>query len=343
MESSSQRKKRNGKSKTNTSTLIKNTTITSISFPSRPKSGLERLLTERNTQWKNSLGYHRLFNAKPYHKENKFQSIRFLDLPTELRLMVYERLPVKATHIYLARGNGPNGLHAVMKSIVGLSVLRACRSIHSEATAIMDGKKEWIISQPPSFYIIVNEYESSSGFINRTPGGLDALVAYWMWYKTRPSQGISTWEEAREDLMLRKMFPDIVLDPKIYKVAQSFLHILRSRSLAFANHESPLGFIWKTKTFWTVEIALRTTPRATRLDSDDVYADLLGIAQSSRGQTSDIKFKDRPSQYRGYIRTYDGILWPGERPFPKVISLGHDVNKMEWDTYWAEGERLWDR
>jgi hypothetical protein len=66
------------------------------------------------------------------------QPFRFLDLPKDIRLMVYERLPVKVTHHSLAKGfYVPPNMVLVCKTISGINVLAACRQIHDEANAIL--------------------------------------------------------------------------------------------------------------------------------------------------------------------------------------------------------------
>jgi hypothetical protein len=71
---------------------------------------------------------------------------RFLDLPKELRLMVYERVPVKTTRHpfeFNEPGHRLNDddfdpiLDLVYKTLSGLPILATCRQINFEATPIL--------------------------------------------------------------------------------------------------------------------------------------------------------------------------------------------------------------
>jgi hypothetical protein len=82
---------------------------------------------------------------------------RFLDLPKELRLMVYERLPVKTTyhtydfnepHYVVSNESTLNSFQLVWKTLSGLSILATCRQITTEATPIIEHKLRTIESEP---------------------------------------------------------------------------------------------------------------------------------------------------------------------------------------------------
>lgn len=71
---------------------------------------------------------------------------RFLDLPKELRLMVYERLPVKVTHhtfeLDTVEGleNDLESLQLVHRTITGIAILHTSSQIHDEASTILRPK-----------------------------------------------------------------------------------------------------------------------------------------------------------------------------------------------------------
>jgi hypothetical protein len=82
---------------------------------------------------------------------------QFLDLPKELRLMVYERLPVKTTrHPFEFNEPGHNFndddfdpiLDLVYKTLSGLPIIATCRQINFEATPILDRVLRMIKSAP---------------------------------------------------------------------------------------------------------------------------------------------------------------------------------------------------
>lgn len=69
---------------------------------------------------------------------------RLLDLPKELRLMIYEQLPTKTTRRHI-----PNQAPIVVHiTLPGVELLATCRQIRSEAITILSNKLTAIASQP---------------------------------------------------------------------------------------------------------------------------------------------------------------------------------------------------
>jgi hypothetical protein len=82
---------------------------------------------------------------------------RFLDLPAELRLMVYERLPIKTTHHKLdydnltlaqLRNGEEDSVTFVHEAVSGSSILFVCRLIFSEARSILHSKAQALRLRP---------------------------------------------------------------------------------------------------------------------------------------------------------------------------------------------------
>ncbi|KAF1996379.1 hypothetical protein P154DRAFT_609092 [Amniculicola lignicola CBS 123094] len=75
---------------------------------------------------------------------------RFLDLPRELRLMVYEYIPIQKSHLHYQTSPGKSGdaMKVMFNSICGLSILRTCRSIYDEAMPILRKLLSTLESEP---------------------------------------------------------------------------------------------------------------------------------------------------------------------------------------------------
>ena len=83
------------------------------------------------------------------------QPFRFMDLPPELRLMVYERMPIVTRHhVILSEQYSTVDFTIISKRIPGISILGACRKIHWEADILR--KK---MDRARTFRIIVNWHQ----------------------------------------------------------------------------------------------------------------------------------------------------------------------------------------
>ena len=83
----------------------------------------------------------------------------FMKLPIELRLMVYERLPIQIKRHDFNRLNNPRNpsagsySFAVVSNSIDLSILTTCRQVRTEASAIMHTKMDDILQTPPRLII----------------------------------------------------------------------------------------------------------------------------------------------------------------------------------------------
>jgi hypothetical protein len=84
------------------------------------------------------------------------QTFPFMKLPTEIRLMVYECIPVqvKVDDFATIGGTAAKSRNfAVVSKHIDLSILLTCRNIHYEASAIMQKKLNDILATPPRWII----------------------------------------------------------------------------------------------------------------------------------------------------------------------------------------------
>jgi hypothetical protein len=85
------------------------------------------------------------------------QPFRFLDLPVELRLMVYERVPIKTTHHKLdydsltlaqLKNGEEDSVTFLHEAVSGSSILFACRQIFSEARSTLHFRAQALRLRP---------------------------------------------------------------------------------------------------------------------------------------------------------------------------------------------------
>jgi hypothetical protein len=103
---------------------------------------------------------HRLHNPTMTHST----PFPFLRLPKELRLMVYDFLPIRITHVFFRSWidqKWSSTLTLVVKTIPGLALLTTCKLIHSEAFPILHRKMLAVQRSPVQ--IIMNEQWFSGG------------------------------------------------------------------------------------------------------------------------------------------------------------------------------------
>jgi hypothetical protein len=105
--------------------------------------------------------------AKAHHHFADFEReglFRFLDLPKELRLMVYESLTIKTEHctykscvVYCPfeklNGKVTYMFTTVTKSLPGVMILGACKLVSDEAERIIRRKLRTILNQPPKILV----------------------------------------------------------------------------------------------------------------------------------------------------------------------------------------------
>jgi hypothetical protein len=104
-----------------------------------------------------------LYTTKNLYTMDIQQTFPFMRLPIELRLMVFECIPVQIKrHDFARKPNTSTNSqsYSIVSKSIDLSILRTCRKIHDEASAIMQGKLENILETPPRMIINLSHYIS---------------------------------------------------------------------------------------------------------------------------------------------------------------------------------------
>ena len=101
--------------------------------------------------------------------EASMDNFKFLDLPKDIRLMVYERLPAIRRHSTLSMLYNPtyNGSSTLVLTALPLAILRVSRMAYHEAYAIPKLKVYKLLSQPSRLSIPASDlFETRSSFAN---------------------------------------------------------------------------------------------------------------------------------------------------------------------------------
>jgi hypothetical protein len=101
-------------------------------------------------------------------------------LPKELRLMIYERIPIKVrAHHFKGQckdeaGETQTHTCTIIDKRIDMQILASCRQVHEEAFAIVQ-KKIWdILDTPPRMIMDIK----SAGFIHKAYGPLAHFIEY---------------------------------------------------------------------------------------------------------------------------------------------------------------------
>jgi hypothetical protein len=100
------------------------------------------------------------------------RSFRFLDLPKEIRFMVYEALPVATRRHDAPLRDRKHHITLVNTTVAGVSILATCRQLNQEASYILAPRMRRILQAPPK---VVIQAEHLMGMIDLHDGFRDAI------------------------------------------------------------------------------------------------------------------------------------------------------------------------
>jgi hypothetical protein len=116
------------------------------------------------------------------------KSFRFMDLPAELRMMVYEFLPLQQQlfKIWTGVGDEPDTKDddvaiTLVRHSISLQIIRVSRTIHREAQVIMRRKAREILDITPQIIVEasrINRSKSHTGVLTYVSEWLSALHKY---------------------------------------------------------------------------------------------------------------------------------------------------------------------
>jgi hypothetical protein len=169
------------------------------------------------------------------------KTFRFMDLPKELRLIVYEQLTIEWKHHEVPLDmECERCITVVNPSLHGVRILAASRFVNEEAGPILKPKLAQMLKSPPTLKINIEDLPGIMGmetaiFERRSP--LEKIILIMKISSTPTNihhyrEGKCTLSRLRSHLLLDKSLPD---DATIY--VTSFL--LRALKFKTTNYETP--------------------------------------------------------------------------------------------------------
>jgi hypothetical protein len=265
------------------------------------------------------------------------QPFRFLDLPAELRLMVYERLPIKTTHHKLdynnltlsqLRNGEDESVTFVHEAIAGSAVLFICRQIYSEARSLLHSRAQALQSRSIKIItspdvIKTDEFHSHLACLAHAACGANTDIRHFLrknhrdiYYHYRPQQPGPN--------LLPNFLPDLSRKIEIAIVAND--------ENMPAQRTSVRDWTWDLRYGYT---ALRVKFR------DNFEGPLQSVAMQDLHVTCRMARRntEERAQIEGYRSSF-GLNGFRTSSHKFYLGFGADVDQEEWEKEWAEGERF---
>ncbi|KAF2247114.1 hypothetical protein BU26DRAFT_520381 [Trematosphaeria pertusa] len=259
---------------------------------------------------------------------------RFLDLPTEVRLIVYEYLPIKTRHRQLGpKGEDFSFLKLITKSIPGISILATCGQIHAEALPILEPRISTLRKEPVRIL---------SDFCMPDESGLKGILQCLTYDEAscsgnaevfealqRPGGDIRTHEELHEILQasIRDIAPGRHVQVSLAACLDLGYVTEREKPMLFAMWYSELWRWARNKTeIWDEETGrCHTNEKRHRKVSVSVRPCLTSTALQQALEME---------------RRWDSGVGPPRVGRTIVVDEKEGIKPVEWEDDWEEGEKV---
>ena len=283
--------------------------------------------------------------------------ISFLDLPKEVRLIIYENLPIRTRHL-----PGPFDSKLICRTLPGISILATCTLINAEAQPILNPRLRSIIAMPPQL---------TAHFLDLDP----EVPTYLSVDRALVNLMMASWDNAR----------NYVGDPgntarfeacAFADEAQRYLRFARQASLYLGSVCGGFCHLRKDckrphKEAWTFFRVAILTPKGRSagpmMGSTNKWA--MRLWRFIRGMTEaytgyfprrwyeiavgarvEVRFVD-PGERAGvrnrepvtakFLEEVVGEMWWRRKVGGRAVVMGSTMGRGEWDREWAEGE-FWE-
>ncbi|KAF2870092.1 hypothetical protein BDV95DRAFT_595655 [Massariosphaeria phaeospora] len=274
---------------------------------------------------------------------------RFLDLPSEIRLMIYERLPVVTRHVRIDTDHrdGPDlpvSAYILVIRSVPTSILRTCHQIYAEASEIITSKIKEIFATPPKIIIEAFRLDEVIGYAGRDWDPVFPLVDYAVALESQPMLRFTDYRPAVQHLYDGNKF----ITKKEYRnfVEKAARQLMNYN--AFADRDDGLTFTIVDIGI-TVQTRGRVRRRMFRPEGDESARKLALMIRPITHQ-----IRSEVWQNNIWAGGYDATVWTvktlnslleenvGGESIPEGSFWGPEVEQAEWDESWAEGEFYYD-
>ncbi|KAF2446605.1 hypothetical protein P171DRAFT_483938 [Karstenula rhodostoma CBS 690.94] len=288
--------------------------------------------------------------------ETQQQPFRFLDLPKDIRLLVYECLPVKTRYLALDHQDPSindkenSRVKIVVQSLPGAYILTSCRTIYHEARMILTPLLEKLSSAPPKMispYLPFSDIETvprpelatllrtlyelrtctyAAGefmLCNKRKRAVQELFeAFWTWARFSDSQAA----DMKQFMIVAHRFyrfrecsrPD---GPRLGISEKGLFHL-------------QVALTYEADPYWLYRRSLDFPPH-----SHDVYERIHTQVLNLGEKTHEKGMGDRPG--RDLFPVMD-LLGAFERDLPAWCHHTGTITKEVWDKDWSDGTELWD-